>query len=100
MKNPIIAAILNIIPELGYLYIGRRKFFGVSVLFACLSFFAAQVAYEVHLLNNPVLEAPISIVSTTGFIYSLALIALLVLVVAFMYDAYQDAQHWNNLQAR
>lgn len=96
MKNPNLAALLNLIPGLGYLYVGRRKLFGFLILLVYVAFVAAQVASELHMYNHPIDQGePIPVASITSVLFSLAIMAIPVLFSAFMYDAYQDAKSWN-----
>jgi len=75
-KNPWIAGILNIIPGLGYLYLGKRKVFAGLLLLSLLIGF-------IDGFLNPWPEIPITL---------LLLIEIALLLFAFMYDAYQEAK--------
>lgn len=77
-KKPWLAAVLNILPGLGYLYLGKRTFFGGLVLTSNFLFLVDyvknQTAYDVIPINGWVV------------------VGLLVIVFAFMKDAYDMAK--------
>jgi len=75
-KNPWLAGILNIVPGLGYLYLGRRKVFSYLLLSAIL-----LGVIEGYL--NPKIQ-----ISNTLF----SIIGTILVVSAFIYDAYKEAK--------
>ena len=82
-KNPIIAAVLNIIfPGVGYLYAGVRKYFALlliaGLVLSVLSSFDPQSAWYVE-------AAPIA----TTFLEN---ISALLILAAFGYDAYAETK--------
>lgn len=78
-KKPWIAALLNIIlPGSGYLYNGKRKFFGSLVAAGYL------LTYYIELSTDPTLSERLS--------SPLMFVAGVILGVAFAYDAYEEAQ--------
>jgi uncharacterized membrane protein len=80
MKNPVSATLLNLIPGLGYLYLGERKVFAALLLLSsfvsAIPFFAFFQTYQV----------------TDGWIIASSII----LQIAFMADAYLLAKESNN----
>lgn len=101
MKNPVVAALLNIIPGLGYIYVGRRKAFGIIIIIFLIIAVTAQEAYDRHLLVNLGEEAiSVPIDSEIGKLGTLAVSMLPILIGAFMYDAYQDARRLNSEKAK
>lgn len=60
MKEPITAALLNIIPGMGYIYLGKRKPLG-WLLFAS---FVAQMADMFVPNDNPFMLTPLLIISS------------------------------------
>lgn len=96
MKNPIIAALLNIIPGLGYVYVGHRRVFGVVILIFLVIVIVTQNAYDTFLYTRFAEEdIAIPMESDLGRLYSLTIAMIPVLIGAFMYDAYKDAKSWN-----
>ncbi len=82
MKNPHVAAALNIIPGLGYLYLNRKVHFGGLLLFGTILITLAS-AYNPSLA--PYAEAPLTAwdaVSSLG---------LLLIIAGFVTDAYREA---------
>lgn len=67
MKNPVIAALLNLIPGLGYLYVGTRKVFAVLLL---LSSFVSAIPFFVFFQTYNVTDGWII---TSSFILQIAL---------------------------
>ncbi len=55
-KKPWLAAILNIIPGLGYLYVGKRTFFGTLLLISSslfiIDYIINQAAYDAIPFNG------------------------------------------------
>lgn len=90
-KEPGIAAALNIIPGLGYLYLGTRKAFAilllVSLLLTVISYF--DPATSEYIAEAATEEMEVSIFALGGFV------AMLLLVAAFIIDAYQEAKRLN-----
>lgn len=100
-KSPAIAALLNIIPGLGYLFIGRRKLLGVALIGFSTVSVLSQMMYDSFLydrFSEEELAIPTS--SGLGITYSIAILMLLGLVAAFMYDAYNDAKSFNSKQSK
>lgn len=90
MKNPTIATLLNIIPGLGYLYVGRRVAFGVMIL---ISNIVAIIASSL----NPSLQEYYA--ADLNFWDWLGLLGLFLIIIAFMYDGYHDAVMKNSLRS-
>jgi len=91
MKNPTIATVLNIIPGLGYVYIGgKKRLFGILLLVA-LAFSIANAFDPMLALSD---DDPYY---TAGFrIWDLLAVGSFIApVIAFMYDAYQSATAHN-----
>lgn len=82
MKNRALAATLNLIPGLGYLYLGRRRMFGALLI-------AASGLYLASLLDPAVMAREDSYVSTWEFVTTMA--GAVVVEAAFVYDAYREA---------
>lgn len=84
-KKPWLAALLNfLIWGLGYLYVGKRKTFGVLFIIAfVLSFFI-----------------PDESLNFSAFDWIIVLIAYLLMAIAFAYDAYGTAQEVNEKKTR
>jgi hypothetical protein len=82
-KHPLVAAILNLFFGLGYLYNGKRLFFG-SLLF-CGTLTVMIDTFFIYVSDVP---AP-SDISLVG------LFALALIVFAFVYDAYSEAKEIN-----
>ena len=82
MKNPRLAAGLNIIPGIGYIYVDAKSFFGwmllLSGLLSCVMFF--DPAYMEYL------KAPLP-----GYVAIIGTLALLLLLAAFVIDGYERA---------
>ena len=72
MKNPVSATLLNLIPGLGYLYLGERKVFAALLL---LSSVVSSIPFIVFFQTYEV---------TDGWIIASSII----LQIAFMADAY------------
>lgn len=93
-KEPGIAAVLNIIPGLGYLYIGTRKPFAVlllvSLVLSIVSYFDPATMDYI----NDSSEADISIFAVGG------LLSIVLLTAAFVVDAYQEAKRVNKKQVK
>lgn len=86
MKNPTVATLLNIIPGLGYLYVGQRK------LFAALLLVSIALGVISSTFNPALAEyysAEYNVWDWIGFV------SMIVLVPAFMYDAYTEAVRVN-----
>jgi len=87
MKNPTLATLLNIIPGLGYIYVGRKRIFGLLILITVLLSIAN--AFDPVYADTPYIES--------GLIWELMYVATIILaIVAFMYDGYHDAVAHNN----
>lgn len=88
MKNPTIATILNIIPGLGYVYLGgKRRLFGIMLLAAIV--LSAIASADPLLYSGEYMEADFRIWD------ALALASLLAVLAAFMYDGYTSAMQHN-----
>lgn len=74
MKDPMFAAVLNIIPGLGYVYLGQRKIFSYLLLLAVL-------LGTIDIFVTPYVEEdiPVSVLSTLSYV---------VFAIAFITDAY------------
>jgi hypothetical protein len=77
-----LAALLNIITGLGYIYNGKRKFFGFILLIGYL--FVVLEQFYLMYINYPLPDNT-----------SLSFIAGLLFIFAFMYDAYREAKELN-----
>ncbi len=75
-KNPWIAAILNIIPGLGYLYLGKRRIFAILLLLTTL--LGMLFSYLGFLKEVPITP-----------LYG---ISLIIYFIAYVYDAYEEAK--------
>jgi len=77
-KNPWVAAFLNfILNGLGYVYNGKRVFFGVLLIFAELGYFAINYS---------------DFINATMGIFSKNCIIMLILALAFAYDGFVEAK--------
>ena len=81
-KSPFVAAWLNIIPGLGYLYLGRRRVFAILLL--------VSMVLGIITAFDPAYEAYVENVGPTLWDL-LSLISLVAIEVAFIYDAYHEA---------
>jgi membrane-bound ClpP family serine protease len=90
MKNPTIATILNIIPGLGYLYVGgKKKIFGVLLLVGMVSSIISSFDPSLSVYSEEAMSAEFTLWSMLG------LASLVLLVAAFMYDGYTTALESN-----
>lgn len=90
-KEPGIAAVLNIIPGLGYIYIGTRKTFASLLLVS--SVFAAVTMFDPYYLNMTEADASLTLQDT---IFILAgCISFVAGISAFVIDAYKEAKRVN-----
>jgi hypothetical protein len=89
MKNPTLATLLNIIPGLGYIYVGGKKaiFGGLLLITAILS---VVVGLSPELLD----QATASSTVLDGYDV-VALISGLISLIAFMYDGHTSAVEKN-----
>lgn len=88
MKNPTIATVLNIIPGLGYLYIGgTRNTFGTLLL--------VGVAFAIVSSFDPLYSSEEYLNATLNRWGVAALLSTLAFVAGFMYDAYTCALEYN-----
>jgi hypothetical protein len=86
-KSPILAALLNfIIWGLGYLYVGKRKLFGLLLVMA---FFLTTFIGYYEVLTGVVNPSRIFI---SPFYYWVSQVGLYLTDSAFAYDAYQLAK--------
>lgn len=81
-KNPKLAALFNIIPGAGYLYIGRRKVLSVTMI-------VTSIVIIISDSFNPLLQSYYE--TPLNKWDAINLIALIALATAFMYDAYSEA---------
>jgi len=88
MKNPAIAAMLNIIPGVGYLYVGRKSVFGVLLILGVV--LSMTASYLDPRLTEYYASAEFSLWDW------FTLLGLLAAVGGFMYDAYQEAEIYNS----
>jgi hypothetical protein len=90
MKNPWLAALLNLFPGAGYLYTGSRQIFGFMLLafwpIVIFGAFLEPAAYNAA-GSADTGPTPISMI-----------LAFLVLWLAFPVDAYLEVKHNNALQ--
>ncbi len=77
VKNPLLAAIFNIIPGVGYLYVGKRKVFAFLLL-------AAVIVGLVEGYVNMNISDVYNIYYWIGSF---------LVMIAFMYDAYDEARN-------
>ncbi len=84
MKKPWLAAILNIIlTGLGYIYNGKRMSFGILMVISTLLIYGSSSEGE-KLFQVFSIETII-----------IAVASWIIMVIAFAYDAYKDAQEVN-----
>lgn len=81
-KNPKLAAFLNIVPGLGYIYLGKRIAFAITLIVAGI---VTIIASAYNPLLQPYYDAPLN---NWDHLTGLGTIAM---IVAFMYDAYTEA---------
>lgn len=81
MKSPVAAAVLNIIPGLGYLYLGTRKIFAILLLIS-LPIMVVEVAMHIGLYELLLESIWLTIVD-------------FIITVAFMIDAYFEGRRIN-----
>ena len=75
-KRPWLAALLNfVVPGLGYLYNGKRKFFGMVLILVGIASTIDMVYYD--------WSPPYTILGITS---------IFIMLLSFGYDAYQDAR--------
>lgn len=89
MKKPIVAALLNIIPGLGYLYLGTRKVFAYLLLGGALAFIVGifDPVYDNYDFESEV----ISMWDILGCI---------LIQIAFVADAYYETKRINKSQGK
>ncbi|HEX8182180.1 MAG TPA: hypothetical protein VF575_01105 [Candidatus Saccharimonadales bacterium] len=87
MKNPTIATILNIIPGLGYIYIGgTKRIFGILLLTTLVLAVAAMFDPLLAVSpDDPYLNAGFRVWDILSFL------CFILPIAAFMYDAYHSA---------
>ncbi|PIN91020.1 hypothetical protein COU57_02325 [Candidatus Pacearchaeota archaeon CG10_big_fil_rev_8_21_14_0_10_32_14] len=78
-KNPWIAAFLNIIPGLGYLYLSKRIIFAILLLFV-------DIVFQIDLMYNPSQDVSFP---------PLLIASLVLFIIGFMYDAYFETKKLN-----
>ena len=82
MKNPTVATLLNVIPGLGYLYLGRKKPFAILLLAAMALNLFAIIFYPVIAEYQ---DMPMTVWDWV------AMLAFVLFEAAFMYDAHHEA---------
>ena len=82
MKNPTVATLLNVIPGLGYLYLGRKKPFAILLLAATTLNLFAVIFYPI--------TAEYQGMSPTVWDWAV-MITFVLFEAAFMYDAHHEA---------
>lgn len=89
MKNSTIATVLNIIPGLGYIYLGgEKRIFGLILI---LSIIASIIAsFDPLLYSEEYMNADFRIWD------SIALFGIALTISAFMYDGYVSANTHNS----
>jgi hypothetical protein len=89
MKNPTLATLLNIIPGLGYIYVGGKKaiFGGLLLLTVILGFI---VGLDPEVMN----QAATASTELDGYTIA-ALVSTLISLIAFMYDGHTSAVEKN-----
>jgi len=81
MKKPWLAAVLNIIPGVGYLYLGTRRNFAILLLASALM--SLLVIFDQSTANDVVTTTPWDVLSTLTF------------GAAFVVDGYFEAKRIN-----
>lgn len=90
MKNPVIAAILNIIPGLGYIYVGgKRKLFGWLLFGGMVIGIIGTFDPSLNLYSEENMSAGLNVWTWLAFAGSL------LTIVAFVNDAYMSALEHN-----
>lgn len=91
MKNPTIATILNLIPGLGYLYIGGKKtLFGCLLLVGMIVGALATFDPSLNLYSEESMKAEYTVWTLLAFL------SFPLTIGAFMYDAYVTANDVNS----
>ena len=85
MKNSYLAALLNVIPGLGYLYVGTRRLFGVLLLIWTI---LSTVSMFDPLLND-------YINSSWRMWDTVAALGYMSLLIGLTYDAYSESERLN-----
>lgn len=80
-KKPWLAALLNLLPGLGYLYLGTRKIFSYLLLATLALFLADYITSEE--VRNWWDSEPATILTFLMYVTA---------TIAFVYDAYAEAQ--------
>ncbi|CAN5368208.1 hypothetical protein BH09PAT4_BH09PAT4_05490 [soil metagenome] len=92
MKNPWLAAVLNIVSGLGYIYLNPKRGFGwlilVSTVLIFSTFFDTSAAAQAYS------DAPGTIWDFLSFLGGI------VLLIAFVVDGYAEAVRLNHLQKK
>lgn len=88
-KNPLIAAILNIIPGLGYVYVGNKKLFGFLLLIGILLSNVALFDPKLNVFSEEVINAPMNMWTATGWL------GQIIFIGAFIFDGYKNALAFN-----
>lgn len=93
MKNPTIATVLNILPGLGYIYLGgKRAIFGAILIVATVISIASS--FNPAIYSQEYLEAALNVYDY------LALISIVLYMAAFMYGGYISAVSHNQSFAK
>ncbi len=77
-KKPWLAGLLNVIPPLGYLYLGKRKGFSYLLILSWIFLILDAI------VNTEVLKSPMTVLGTIGTVFAFS---------AFIYDAYFMAKN-------
>jgi hypothetical protein len=86
MKNPWIAAVLNLIPGLGYFYLGVRTVFAGLLLGGMVAMFVSGFDPALEEVNAALEAAPLSPWEVLG---------MLLLTASFVVDGYKEAVRVN-----
>ncbi|OGI71102.1 hypothetical protein A3B84_03015 [Candidatus Nomurabacteria bacterium RIFCSPHIGHO2_02_FULL_35_13] len=80
MKKPWLACVLNIVlPGVGYIYVGNRVVFGILLFISNLIVWTSSVSLS-EFSNSAI---------------GIMVISGIVMIIAFAYDGYKDAQETN-----
>ncbi|MDB5187159.1 MAG: hypothetical protein JWM07_631 [Candidatus Saccharibacteria bacterium] len=83
-KNPVLAAVLNVlIPGIGYLYVGVRTKFAIMLIAASIVGIAATFDPQSFMYFGGETPPKMSLIDS---------LSLLIVTVAFAYDAYMEAK--------
>lgn len=99
MKSPMLAAMLNIIPGFGYIYVGgKRRVFGGLLLFGVIlslisTFSSPNYQQIIGQAGNTSSEEAVAVALPTNSL--LEIVAGLIVMMAFMFDAHAAAREVN-----